>query len=65
MQPSWRRWRTYSAVISALMMWRRLKVVDGLYFAVATLTTSSIAEIARHLGIALIEIRRQEKAAKA
>jgi hypothetical protein len=68
------------------------KVVDGLYFAVATLTTSSVAdpnlvlrdawlkiftvfyvligigilvEIARRLGFAFVDVRRQEKAAGA
>jgi hypothetical protein len=66
--------------------------VDGFYFAVATLTTSSIAdpdlaitgmpikiftvfyilvgigilvELARQLGFAYVEVRREEKAAKA
>jgi Ion channel len=68
------------------------KLVDGFYFAVATLTTSSIAnpnlvlvddwlkvftvfyiligigilvEIARRLGTAFVEVRREEKADKA
>jgi Ion channel len=68
------------------------KLVDGLYFAVTTLTTSSVAdphlvlrddwmkvftvfyilvgigilvEIARRLGFAFVEVRRQEKVEKA